>query len=816
MTKKESASRIIINKLLERSGWTLEDNPNPSVITEVLTSERKSSDYVLLDSKNNHLCVLEAKNAKINPLSAKKQSKDYAKSLNCRYVILSNGITHYLWDLNQGNPQKILTFPTQDKLEGKTNTKISSLVNIDEYYIANSTYPNFLEHTDYQDIETREDFLESNDIRILRYYQVDAINAVKKSIVENKDRFLLEMATGTGKTLVSAGLIKMFLSNIGVNRVLFLVDRIELENQAYTSFHKLLSKDFISLIWKENRDDWRKGQVLISTIQSFIQDTKYKEIFSHDEFGLIIVDESHRSLGVSGRDCMEYFDGYKVGLTATPRDYFKGMDKEKMQSNNYFDYEQRMLRDTYEIFGCFEREPTYKYTLEDGVKDGYLIQPKVIKANTDITTKLLTKSGLRIEEYDDNGNMRVKNAKRKDFERTVFNEETNVEFCKIFLDNAKRDPITNEIGKTIIFCVSQNHAAHITQILNQFSDNLFPEKYSSDFAEQITSQITDRQEMTISFNHKKNKLNGYSKFNSNYRTSKTRIAVTVDMMTTGYDCQDLLNICFMRPVLSPSNFIQMKGRGTRTFNYRNLIIEDNNRYSHIELNKAEFFLFDYFGNYDYFEKEFDYFKIIDVPNASSGTDGPVNKKYKVDLKSPDKQKEVIKIILGDEGMKIDRDLYPSIKKKIIANRKLEQYVYESNYDEAEKLLFSQNTNIDLKKISLSIGLDRNITTKELLLYSFGIMDSIPLKQDLINIEFLHFCNEKKISPLDHKKIKLLFDAYYSDKSFRSLVDEKKFGRLDTHALGNCINDSNYEYLKIIPEYFKGMDDPKRITNEPIN
>ena len=815
MNKKESASRIKINKLLERSGWILEDKTNPNVITEVLTSERKLSDYVLLDSKNNHLCVVEAKNAKINPLSAKKQSRDYAKSLNCRYVILSNGNTHYLWDLNQGNPQKILTFPTQDKLEGKTNIKIPSLDNIDEYYIANSIYPNFFEHTDYQDIEIRKDFLESNGIKILRYYQVDAINAVKKSIEQNKDRFLLEMATGTGKTLVSAGLAKMFLSKIGVNRVLFLVDRIELENQAYTSFHDLLSKDFTSLIWKENRDDWRKGQILISTIQSFTQDAKYKEIFLHDEFGLIIVDESHRSLGVSGRDCMEYFDGYKVGLTATPRDYFKGLDKDSLQSNNYFDYEQRMLRDTYEIFGCFEREPTYKYTLEDGVKDGYLIQPKVIKANTDISTKLLSKSGLQIEEYDDNGNMRVKNAKRKDFERTVFNEETNVEFCKIFLRNAKRDPITNEIGKTIIYCVSQDHAAHITQILNKLSDDLFPKKYSSDFAEQITSLVPDRQEMTISFNHKKNKLNGYSKFNSNYRTSKTRIAVTVDMMTTGYDCQDLLNICFMRPVLSPSNFIQMKGRGTRTFNYGNLIIGDNKRYSQ-ELNKSEFFLFDYFGNYDYFENEFDYFKIIDVPNTSSGKDGPVNKKFRLDLKSPDKQSEIIKIILGDEGMKIDRDLYPSIKKKIITNMKLEQYVYESNYDEAEKLLFSENTNIDLKKISLSLELDRNITPKELLLYSFGLIDSIPLKQDLIDIEFLHFSNEKKISPHNYKDIKLLFDAYYSDKSFRVLVDEKKFGRLDTHPLGNCINENNYEYLKIIPEYFKEMDDPKRITNESIN
>ena len=134
-------------------------------------------------------------------------------------------------------------------------------------------------------------------------------------------------------------------------------------------------------------------------------------------------------------------------------------------NKNQFDFEQRVIRDTYETFGCNDRDPTFKYTLERGVKEGYLIQPTVIKATTPITTQMLSEKGLHIERVDENGNIKIKNVKRSDFEKTVFNDDTNKTFCKIFMDHCKKDPVTNEIGKTIIFCVSQNHASDITQLL---------------------------------------------------------------------------------------------------------------------------------------------------------------------------------------------------------------------------------------------------------------------------------------------------------------------------------------------------------------
>src|SRR3989338_8418953 len=137
------------------------------------------------------------------------------------------------------------------------------------------------------------------------------------------------------------------------------------------------------------------------------------------------------------------------------------------------------------------------------------------------------------------------------------------------MDKALRDPLTGEIGKSIIFCVSQNHASKITQILNQLAHKYFSGKYQSDFAVQVTSNIEDdAQQMTINFAN--NNLNGHTTFKDGYISSKTRVCVTVGMMTTGYDCEDILNICLMRPIFSPTDFIQIKGRGTRkyTFTYQ--------------------------------------------------------------------------------------------------------------------------------------------------------------------------------------------------------------------------------------------------------
>ena len=156
-----------------------------------------------------------------------------------------------------------------------------------------------------------------------------------------------------------------------------------------------------------------------------------------------------------------------------------------------------------------------------------------------------------------------------------------------------RDPFTNEIGKTLVFCVSQKHALKITTILNELAEKFFPNQYQSDFAIQVTSSITspDPQQMTIDF--KNNNLNGNSPLNELYKTSKARVCVTVGMMTTGYDCTDILNICMMRPVYSPSEFIQMKGRGTRKCDFSEYWISKSEIPDDTYANKKQFLLFDF-------------------------------------------------------------------------------------------------------------------------------------------------------------------------------------------------------------------------------
>ena len=134
------------------------------------------------------------------------------------------------------------------------------------------------------------------------------------------------------------------------------------------------------------------------------------------------------------------------------------------------------------------------------------------------------------------------------------------------MENALRDPITNEIGKSIVFCVNIQHARKITEILNEFAEKKFPGKYNSDFAVQITSNVKDAQQMAMNFAN--NNLLGHSKWLEDYDTSKARVAVTVGMMTTGYDCQDILNIALFRPIFSPTEFIQIKGRGTRKYDFK--------------------------------------------------------------------------------------------------------------------------------------------------------------------------------------------------------------------------------------------------------
>ena len=278
---------------------------------------------------------------------------------------------------------------------------------------------------------------------------------------------MFEMATGTGKTLTAAAVIKLFLRSGNASRVLFLVDRLELEDQAHKVFTALLSADFQTVVYKENRNDWHRAEIVVTTVQSLLFNNKYQRLFSPTDFDLVISDEAHRSIGGNARAVFDFFVGYKLGLTATPRDYLKSTGKTGTTVRDPRETERRLLLDTYRTFGCESGQPTFRYSLLDGVKEGFLINPTVVDARTDVTTQLLSEDGFIVSAIDETGEDQEEAYKQREFEKRFYSEATNQLFCKTFLENALRDPISGEIGKSIVFAVSQNHAAKLAQIFNQ-------------------------------------------------------------------------------------------------------------------------------------------------------------------------------------------------------------------------------------------------------------------------------------------------------------------------------------------------------------
>ena len=807
----EANARIIIDKLLRGSDWILSGDDGVVNVDTEMQNEAGFADYVLKDSSDFPICVIEAKKELISPLVGKEQARGYAESLNCRFVILSNGVSHYFWDIEQGSPTVIDVFPSQEQLElrkSNFNPPRGEVEDIEDDYIAQTQLPNFRNHPDYLDERKRDEFLRNNKLRLLRDYQLRAVEAVQSGVVEGKDRFLLEMATGTGKTLTSSAIIKMFLRLYNVKRVLFLVDRIELETQAQKEFDEVLKNDFRTVVWKENQSDWTKAEIVVSTVQSFVSRNKYRKVFRPDHFDLVISDEAHRSLGARSRRVFEYFIGFKLGLTATPKDYLKSVDIEDISGSDPRQLEKRMMMDTYTTFGCESGEPTFRYSLEDGVKEGYLINPKVIDARTEITTELLSEQGYVFQGVDDDGNDFEETFTHKDFEKKFFSDNTNTIFCETFLKHSMRDPYTSEIGKTLMFCVSQNHAAKVTQTLNVLADRIFPKQYNSDFAVQVTSSIDNSQRMTIDFRN--NSLNGQSKINPHYRTSKTRVCVTVGMMTTGYDCTDVLNICMMRPVFSPSEFIQMKGRGTRKCDFSQAWITKFEIPDHIEQQKEQFLLFDFFGNYDYFEKDFDYDEVLKLP--AKPTEPPTTPPDRPNIDevisiAPDPLAELREIVISDQGMKIDRNLYRSFKTRVVEDQIIKDLVNQQNFEEAEtylkdKVLDRPQEFFTIDKLRKSMGLDRRLTVSELLLHAFGHIDHIPSQKECLDEEFDKL--DKALKPNDsvYNNTREVFEAYAVDGEFREIIDSKRYAELGVHPSGGAFRRLPVELKQGIPTYIQ--------------
>ena len=628
----EATARLKINRLLERAGWRFfaEGNEPANVQLEPGIALKPSDlgglgddfentgkgfvDYLLMDERGFPFIVLEAKSEEKQPLVGKEQARRYARSQNCRFVMLSNGNLHYFWDLERGNPNIITSFPTPDSVAGYSkvhpNPQRLSDEQVGDDYIVLTQRPNYTSEAAWKNEGERAGFISANSLRFLRDYQLKAIHALQRLAKDGNDRFLFEMATGTGKTLTAAAIIKLFLRTGNASRVLFLVDRLELEEQARKVFNGLMSADFQTVVYKERRDDWRSAEIVVSTVQSLLFNNKYQSLFSPTDFDLVISDEAHRSISGNARAVFEYFVGYKLGLTATPKDYLKGFGKTGPNVRDPREAERRLLLDTYRTFGCESGQPTFRYSLLDGVKDGYLINPTVVDARTEVTTQLLADEGFVVSFTEDTGDEREETYKQREFEKRFFSDATNQIFCKTFLENALRDPVSGEVGKSIVFAVSQNHAARLTQTLNEMVDVMFPGKYQSDFAVQVTSQVQDAQQFTINFAN--NNLMGSGNIIASYLTSKARVCVTVGMMTTGYDCTDILNLGLFRPIFSPTDFVQIKGRGTRRHNFLEQLHDAEFAEDVVRPDKELFKLFDFFATCEYFETEFNYDQILEV------------------------------------------------------------------------------------------------------------------------------------------------------------------------------------------------------------
>lgn len=836
MVAKEAQARIKLNKLLEEAGWRFFDDAKgkANIVLEPKVKLTKAKvdalgenfeasangfiDFLLLDENGFPLIVLEAKAEDKNPLIGKEQARRYAKSQNCRFILLSNGNLHYFWDLEHGNPHILTRFPSPDSVKGYHHFQpnpqrlITELLGKD--YIALTQMPSYANEAGWKNSDERPAFIEKNRLRFMRDYQKLAVQKLQDAVANGQSRFLFEMATGTGKTLTAAAVIKLFLRTGNAHRVLFLVDRLELEEQASKAFVAYLKNDYTTVIYKERRDEWRKAEIVVTTVQSLLFNDKYKRLFSPTDFDLVISDEAHRSIGGNARAVFEYFVGYKLGLTATPRDYLKRFDASQPTSRDPREQERRLLLDTYRTFGCDSGLPTFRYSLLDGVRDGFLINPIVVDARTDITTQLLSDKGYAVTAPNAEGEAAEETFFQKDFEKKFFSDATNRLFCETFLKNGLRDPISHEFGKSIVFAVSQHHATKLVQQLNELADMLYPGKYQSDFAVQVTSLIPDAQQFTINFTN--NNLLGSCNFIDSYKTSKARICVTVGMMTTGYDCPDLLNLGLMRPIFSPSEFVQIKGRGTRKHNFLEQVADKSLKAQIGKQDKVQYKLLDFFANCEYFEKEFDYDEVLKLPRPGEGGDAPLPppplKQY--EHLGGDAINLFVEQVIGAQGMRIDRMFFEGFENSVKADPVLQQQVENAQWDQAiayvTQNLFDKPTEFyNLDKLRRAAGVDRRLTLREILEKVFGLIPYFKAKDELLEDEFQKFLLDASTEDIEAQADKIIalkyfFKAYATDSRLRDIIDNKRltelhvnprFGITDFKAVPSAWRSKIPEYIK---------------------
>ena len=474
---------------------------------------------------------------------------------------------------------------------------------------------------------------------------------------------------------------------------------------------------------------------------------------------------------------------------------------------------------TYETFGCTSGQPTFRFDLKEAVthKPPYLVNPMIYDKRSDKTNQMLSDQGWTDAFVDETtGQQREETFKIRQLERRVFSDSLNRLIVEEFLKAAKKDPINGEVGKSIIYCISQNHASKITRILNEVADKNWQGRYSGHsgvFARQITSNILDSQELS-------------KKFRNNHLGS-TRIAVTVNMMTTGYDCTDLLNVVLMKPIFSFSDFIQIKGRGTRPHSFKNELTR------HI-IEKDGYHLIDFFGVCEYFNEKYDYTEPLKIP-ASIGvfpkpepaqtpdtklkpeprsSDFPIAVSYGksiyigTDFLVRDNQ-----IQIGEDCMRVDREAYrdyfeQSVQELISADQEFKSALVGNDLDETEriakeKLLEKPNYYFSLESLRKAYQTSNGLV--DFLRKAGGYIERLPDKYDQMNQGFEEFKLIYSNTPYEKLNyFENIYQCYLTSPDYRLAIEKGNLGVLDDQTLGGIvpIGKVNLNEVKKVVNYIK--------------
>ncbi|MCU7838973.1 MAG: DEAD/DEAH box helicase family protein [Candidatus Thiodiazotropha sp. (ex Troendleina suluensis)] len=550
--KKEAFSRIVIDAQLKDVGWNLTDGQ--SVRYEYQLPDGTFADYVLSDRHGRAMAVVEAKRAAVNLQEAADQGRAYAEQLDdVPYVFLANGEEILFWDYrNEAYPHPVSTFFKQEDLErrlAKRKVRVDPLTKPIDKRIAG------------------------------RDYQKDCIDTLCAEMNAGQRKLLVEMATGTGKTRTAAALIKRLFEASAVTRVLFLVDRITLAKQTEDAFNEHLT-DYPCYVLRAGRRFQDEKRITITTLQSMIN--VYRD-YSAGYFDLIITDECHRSIYGKWSGILKYFDGVQIGLTATPftSDIESGDEED-----------QSFVRDTLRFFEV--EEPTYRYTLREAVNEGYLVPYQIYKAKT---VKSAKEGGFEVkkneldwsamsskvkEEFNqlfaDSDTIKVDpNALERKFTIPERNRAIVREYRQVMEDGYTdhtgrlRKPL---IGKTIVFAVTKRHAETLAQMFDEA------------FAHEKPSPDVRYADFVVSGCGREDSVDGATKIKRFKKERFPQILVSVNMLDTGFDAPEVVNLIMARFTRSVILYRQMRGRGTRK-----------------SPGKSLFTLFDFVGVTDYHDDD---------------------------------------------------------------------------------------------------------------------------------------------------------------------------------------------------------------------